>query len=115
MTLDSIADEVLRVCSANIGAICSDQSAAGLRPRHFQLIANRAGRRFLDFAMSSHGGAAAICRIAIDRVVRSLAVERAAVPLQMSNEIAALNQTATSTVKVSQIAPVGAILAALSR
>jgi hypothetical protein len=48
-------------------------------------------------------------------VAATLAIKNASMPLQMADEIAAFHGAATSTDKVSQIAPVGATFTALSR
>lgn len=85
------------------------------RPRNFELVADGARRRIFDFAMAWHCGTTTIGWVAIDRMATALAIENAAVPLQVANQVAAFHQAATSTDSVSQIAPVGATFAALSR
>ena len=85
------------------------------RPRDAELVANCAGRRVLDFAMSWHCGAPAIGSIAIDGVTAAFAIEDASMPLKMANKIATFHQASTSTDKVSQMAPPGASFAAFSR
>lgn len=65
--------------------------------------------------MPGHSGTTTVGRITIDGVASAFAVENAAVLFQMANELAAFHYTATSTERVSQMAPLGAPLTALSR
>jgi hypothetical protein len=80
-----------------------------------ELIADGSRRCLLNFAMPRNGGASAIFRIAMDRMVGSFPIQKTSILLQMSNKIAAFHAAGTSTVSFSQMALPGASLAAFSR
>ena len=78
------------------------------------MIADAASGCVFDFAVSWYGSTTTVRRITEDRVVRTLAVEVAAVGYKMPNQIDAFHATGTSTDNVSQMALPGASFSAFS-
>ena len=86
------------------------------RPRNPKLIANGAGDQLLDFPVARNRRRDSCGWIPVDGVARSLSVDDAAVLFEMAHQIATFHARAgRSMVSVSQMAPVGAALAARAR
>lgn len=86
-----------------------------LRPGDAELTADGSRGGFFDFAVAGDGGATAVGGIAVDAVVRALAVEVAAEFLYVGNEVASFHDTPVSIESVSWMASPGISRSAFSR
>ena len=80
-----------------------------------ELVADGSCGGVLDLAVPGDWGAAAVVRVAVDRVVGTFAVEMTAAPLDVANQLPPFHEEGTSTEMVSQMAFPEASFWALSR